>query len=122
MYCMLNFSAGYNELYWLFIIFKSVDLTSFFSNLSLINKKCMYYYVLGTSLEFQFVSGQFILALFSIFSFFLSIAYSAKIVVLLKSSTNSIQTIQHLINSPLAVGMQDVVYNNYYFKVCYNLY
>lgn len=44
-------------------------------------------------------------------------AYTANIVGLLQSSTDSIQTIPDLLHSPLKMGAQDVVYNRYYFKV-----
>lgn len=44
-------------------------------------------------------------------------AYTANIVGLLQSTTNSIRTISDLFNSPLKLGAQDVVYNRHYFKV-----
>lgn len=44
-------------------------------------------------------------------------AYTANIVGLLQSTTDSIQTIPDLLHSPLKMGAQDVVYNRYYFKV-----
>lgn len=44
-------------------------------------------------------------------------AYTANIVGLLQSTTDSIKTIPNLLESPLKLGAQDVVYNRYYFKV-----
>jgi len=44
-------------------------------------------------------------------------AYTANIVGLLQSTTDSIRTLPALLNSPLKLGVQDVVYNRYYFKV-----
>lgn len=44
-------------------------------------------------------------------------AYTANIVGLLQSTTDSIQTVPDILHSPLKLGAQDVVYNHYYFKV-----
>ncbi|XP_011343122.1 glutamate receptor ionotropic, delta-2 isoform X3 [Ooceraea biroi] len=44
-------------------------------------------------------------------------AYTANIVGLLQSTTDSIKTIPDLLSSPLKLGAQDVVYNRYYFKL-----
>ena len=43
-------------------------------------------------------------------------SYTANIVALLQSTTDSIKTVTDLFNSPLKLGAQDVVYNRYYFK------
>ncbi|XP_050462010.1 uncharacterized protein LOC126856989 [Cataglyphis hispanica] len=43
-------------------------------------------------------------------------AYTANIVGLLQSTTDSIKTLSDLLNSPLKLGAQDIVYNRYYFK------
>ncbi|XP_076634541.1 ionotropic receptor 75a-like [Colletes latitarsis] len=43
-------------------------------------------------------------------------SYTANIVALLQSSTDSIKTLSDLLNSPLKLGAQDVIYNRYYFK------
>ncbi|KAM0733244.1 putative glutamate receptor [Formica fusca] len=43
-------------------------------------------------------------------------AYTANIVGLLQSTTDSIKTLSDLFNSPLKLGAMDVVYNRYYFK------
>lgn len=44
-------------------------------------------------------------------------AYTANIVGLLQSTTDSIKTIPDLLHSPLKFGVQDVVYSRYYFQV-----
>lgn len=44
-------------------------------------------------------------------------SYTANIVALLQSTTDSIKTVTDLYNSPLKLGAQDVIYNRYYFKV-----
>lgn len=44
-------------------------------------------------------------------------AYTANIVGLLQSTTDSIKTLPDLLKSPLKLGVQDVVYNRHYFKV-----
>lgn len=44
-------------------------------------------------------------------------SYTANIVALLQSTTDSIKTLADLLHSPLKLGAQDVVYSRYYFKV-----
>lgn len=44
-------------------------------------------------------------------------SYTANIVALLQSSTDSIKTLSDLLDSPLKLAAQDVIYNRYYFKV-----
>lgn len=44
-------------------------------------------------------------------------AYTANIVALLQSTTNSIRTLSDLLHSPLILGVHDTVYNRYYFRV-----
>lgn len=48
---------------------------------------------------------------------FLYTSYSANIVALLQSSSTSIQTLQDLLNSRLQVGVDDTVFNHFYFPV-----
>ncbi|XP_032690856.1 protein PTHB1-like [Odontomachus brunneus] len=43
-------------------------------------------------------------------------AYTANIVGLLQSTTDSIKTPKDLLHSPLSLGVQDTVYNRHYFK------
>lgn len=44
-------------------------------------------------------------------------SYTANIVALLQSTTDSIKTLADLLHSPLKCGSHDIVYNRYYFKV-----
>lgn len=44
-------------------------------------------------------------------------SYTANIVALLQSTTDSIQTLADLLHSPLKLGVQDTVYNRHYFQV-----
>lgn len=48
---------------------------------------------------------------------FLYTAYSANIVALLQSSSNSIQTLEDLLKSRLDIGVDDTVFNHFYFPV-----
>lgn len=48
-------------------------------------------------------------------------AYTANIVALLQSTSDSIKTVEDLMNSPLKIGIHDIVYNRYYFKVFFYL-
>lgn len=43
-------------------------------------------------------------------------AYTANIVALLQSTTSSINTLSHLLDSPLTLGVHDTVYNRHYFR------
>ena len=44
-------------------------------------------------------------------------SYTANIVALLQSTTDSIKSVADLLHSPLKCGAHDIVYNRYYFKV-----
>ncbi|XP_076244128.1 ionotropic receptor 75a-like [Calliopsis andreniformis] len=44
-------------------------------------------------------------------------SYTANIVALLQSTTDSIKTVTDLLEGPLKLGAQDVIYNRYYFKL-----
>jgi hypothetical protein len=48
---------------------------------------------------------------------FLYTSYSACIVALLQSTTNSIRNLEDLYQSGMGLGVQDVVYNRHYFSV-----
>jgi hypothetical protein len=50
---------------------------------------------------------------------FLYTAYSACIVALLQSSTDTIRTLKDLHDSGITLGVEDVVYNRHYFPVRY---
>jgi hypothetical protein len=76
-----------------------------------------YYYFPGTTLETENVSGRIIMFVLFTFVIFLYTAYSACIVALLQSSTDSIKTLKNLLDSGLTLGVEDVVYNRHYFPV-----
>ncbi|KAL0270714.1 UNVERIFIED_CONTAM: hypothetical protein PYX00_008022 [Menopon gallinae] len=70
----------------------------------------------GAAVEPKGPSGR-IIALFLYFSYmFLYVSYSGSIVALLQTSDTSIKTFKDLLESPLQVGADDVVYSRYYFK------
>lgn len=48
---------------------------------------------------------------------FLYTSYSANIVALLQSTTDSIRTLEDLLNSRITLGVEDIVYAHYYFEV-----
>ncbi|XP_025995968.2 glutamate receptor ionotropic, delta-1 isoform X2 [Solenopsis invicta] len=70
----------------------------------------------GYSYEPYRVSSRIVTLMLLLASLSLYAAYTANIVGLLQSTTDSIQTVSDLLNSPLKLGAQDVVYNRYYFK------
>ncbi|XP_056633828.1 ionotropic receptor 75a-like [Diorhabda sublineata] len=47
---------------------------------------------------------------------FLYTSYSANIVAILQSTTESIKTLEDLLNSRISLGVEDIVYSHYYFK------
>jgi hypothetical protein len=73
----------------------------------------------GTTLEANSVPARIVLFLLFTAVIFLYTAYSACIVALLQSSTDSIRTLKDLLDSGLTLGVEDVVYNRHYFPVCY---
>ncbi|KAI4486594.1 hypothetical protein M0804_005964 [Polistes exclamans] len=70
----------------------------------------------GYSYEPYQVPSRIVTLMLLIAALSLYASYTANIVALLQSTTNSIQTITDLYNSPLKLGAQDVIYNRYYFK------
>ncbi|KYN40325.1 Glutamate receptor U1 [Trachymyrmex septentrionalis] len=62
------------------------------------------------------VSSRIVTLMLLLASMSLYAAYTANIVGLLQSTTDSIKTLSDLIDSPLKLGMQDIVYNRHYFK------
>ncbi|XP_069698812.1 ionotropic receptor 75a-like [Periplaneta americana] len=69
----------------------------------------------GTTLEAYSIPGRIIMFLLFTAVIFLYTAYSACIVALLQSSTDTIRTLKDLLDSGLALGVEDVVYNRHYF-------
>ncbi|KAG5343575.1 GLRK protein, partial [Acromyrmex charruanus] len=70
----------------------------------------------GYSFEPYRVSSRIVTLMLLLASLSLYAAYTANIVSLLQSTTDSIKTLRDLLNSPLKLGVQDVVYNRHYFK------
>lgn len=48
---------------------------------------------------------------------FLYTSYSANIVALLQSTTESIRSLEDLLHSRISLGVEDIVYAHYYFEV-----
>lgn len=63
------------------------------------------------------ISGRIIIIFSFVSLMFLYTSYSANIVALLQSSSTSIQTLDDLLNSRLRVGVDDTVFNRFYFPV-----
>ncbi|KAK2576724.1 hypothetical protein KPH14_005379 [Odynerus spinipes] len=70
----------------------------------------------GYSYEPYRVPSRIVTLMLLIAALSLYASYTANIVALLQSTTDSIQTVADLYNSPLKLGAQDVIYNRYYFK------
>ncbi|XP_045473000.1 ionotropic receptor 75a-like isoform X3 [Harmonia axyridis] len=70
----------------------------------------------GSPVEPKSLSGR--IATIAIFTavIFLYTSYSASIVVLLQSTTDSIRTVEDLLNFRIKLGVEDIVYAHYYFK------
>lgn len=63
------------------------------------------------------IAGRIIIIMLFVSLMFLYTSYSANIVALLQSSSTSIQTLNDLLNSRLQVGVDDTVFNHFYFPV-----
>lgn len=78
-----------------------------------------FYYTLfaGYMYEAYRVPSRIITLTLLLASMSLYAAYTANIVALLQSTTDSIRTLPDLLASPFKLGAQDIVYNRHYFKV-----
>lgn len=63
------------------------------------------------------ISGRILMLFLFVSLMFLFNSYSAYILALLQSSSTSIQTLSDLLNSRLQVGVDDTVFNHFYFPV-----
>nr|CAD7433022.1 unnamed protein product [Timema monikensis] len=70
----------------------------------------------GSPIESHGPSGRIASLLLFVVVIFLYTSYSASIVVLLQSTTGSIRTLKDLLESPLGMGVEDIVYTRYLFK------
>lgn len=74
----------------------------------------------GSDVEPKSISGR-IATIFAFISLmFLYTSYSANIVALLQSTTDSIRTVEDLLNSRIKLGVEDIIYAHYYFKVIFS--
>ncbi|KAJ8873534.1 hypothetical protein PR048_024352 [Dryococelus australis] len=70
----------------------------------------------GSQIQSSGPSGRIVTLFLFVAVLFLYTSYSGCIVALLQSSTDSIRTLEDLLNSRLEVGAHDIVYNRYYFE------
>ncbi|XP_055679896.1 probable glutamate receptor [Lutzomyia longipalpis] len=70
----------------------------------------------GEQMDAKVLPGRIASFSLSLAMLFLYASYTANIVALLQSTTNSISTLQHLLDSKLNFGVEDIVYNRYYFS------
>lgn len=74
----------------------------------------------GTHWVPQCTAARIIMAVAFLILMFLYTSYSANIVALLQSPSTRIKTLKDLYDSRLEIGVDDTVFNRYYFSV--NLY
>lgn len=73
----------------------------------------------GTSVMPRSTTSRIILIVAFIILMFLYTSYSANIVALLQSPSTRIKTLKNLYESRLEIGVDDTVFNRYYFTVIY---
>lgn len=71
----------------------------------------------GSETEPKSGAGQITVIVVFLAFMFLYTSYSANIVALLQSTSDSIQTVDDLLNSRIKLGVEDKPYSYYYFKV-----
>ena len=76
----------------------------------------------GSSYEPYRVPSRIVTLMLLLAALSLYTSYTANIVALLQSTTDSIKTLADLLHSPLKCGTHDIVYNRYYFKVLRRYY
>nr|ARO70552.1 antennal ionotropic receptor 75q.1 [Dendrolimus punctatus] len=70
----------------------------------------------GSCFELKGTLGRLVMFILFLTFLFLYTAYSASIVALLQSSSNQIRTLSDLLHSRLELGLENTVYNEYYFR------
>ncbi|XP_015595979.1 probable glutamate receptor isoform X3 [Cephus cinctus] len=70
----------------------------------------------GSSYEARAIPARIIILMLLVATLSLYASYTANIVALLQSTTDSITTLDDLLHSPLKIGVHDIVYNRYYFE------
>ncbi|XP_075973045.1 uncharacterized protein LOC142974531 [Anticarsia gemmatalis] len=73
----------------------------------------------GSSNELKGTLGRLVMFLVFLSFVFFYTSYSASIVVLLQATSDSIRTVTDLMNSKLELGIEDTVYNKFYFSESY---
>uniref|UniRef100_A0A0C9PTU2 Kbp_3 protein n=1 Tax=Fopius arisanus TaxID=64838 RepID=A0A0C9PTU2_9HYME len=68
----------------------------------------------GSAYEPRSVPARIVILMLLVFCLSLYAAYAANIVALLQSTSDCIKTVEDLMNSPLKIGVLDIVYNHYY--------
>lgn len=63
------------------------------------------------------VPGRFATLILFITLMFMYVCYSANIVALLQTSSNSIKTLEDLLSSRIPLGVDDTVFNHFFFTV-----
>lgn len=63
------------------------------------------------------VAGRVATVITLLIMMFLYTSYSANVVALLQSTTDSVRSLQDLLKSRIALGVEDIVYARYYFEV-----
>ena len=71
----------------------------------------------GSTLEARSISGRIVSIMLYIAVIFLYTSYSACIVALLQSTTDSIRNLEDLYQSGMGLGVLDIVYSHHYFSV-----
>lgn len=72
----------------------------------------------GSAVAPSSITSRVIMVLVFTILMFLYTSYSANIVALLQSPSRKIRTLKDLYQSRLKLGVDDTVYNHYYFTVC----
>ncbi|GLV31404.1 Ionotropic receptor 75d [Carabus blaptoides fortunei] len=70
----------------------------------------------GSTSEPRSAAGKIVMIFTFIALMFLYVSYSANIVALLQSSATNIRSLEDLLKSRLKLGIDDTVYNHYYFE------
>lgn len=73
----------------------------------------------GSAVAPQSITARVIMVVAYIILMFLYTSYAANIVALLQSPSTKIKTLKDLYDSRLKLGVDDTVYNHYFFAVSY---
>lgn len=76
----------------------------------------------GSAITPRSAAGRIIMAVAFTILMFLYTSYSANIVALLQSPSTRIKTLNDLYESRLEIGVDDTVFNRYYFSVNFQMF